>query len=290
MIKGAKPISMKDTRTELAARIRPMTEQLTDQLVDLLVGKLEDSLGHLSESIGAALASVTGSINEEERPKVLRGGKRKQLINGEAPRRRNHCANCGAEGFQTKTCGVTHDKNGPIPRSNGRSASPRKSQAATTEDDDDEEAEVDGPRDRVPVPAVASPSRPAPDPPRSRAPTPAPPAPPVKPKPVVQVDPRPAGLPKPTASFAVGSMYDETQEESPAPMFRAAPKPRSKSTPKTKREKALNEIRIENMKKLMRAKQRNVPREPIDVESEDDEDLPVMTEAEAAKIDVAQID
>lgn len=143
MVKVTKPVAlMKQTRLEIAERVRPLADRLVGQLTDALIAKLESNLSQLSSSFEAMLSSFDSNLAEplarEPVRKQLSAGRRTKVKSKDGTRR-NHCKNCGAEGFQTKTCGITHDKNGAIGARSSRQPRTRTKKRLEDLADDDEE-------------------------------------------------------------------------------------------------------------------------------------------------------
>src|SRR4051812_8719333 len=99
-------------RDDVIARLQPLLEQLADGVAELASDMARD---HLVATLEALQPAPPKPIRTSTKRRKLKASKRPakaakaKAAAGAKSGRQNHCRKCGAAGFQTKTCGRTHN-------------------------------------------------------------------------------------------------------------------------------------------------------------------------------------
>lgn len=91
--------------------------------------RVSSDLGRqLDDATVEILASVERALSTDAAPKAAKTRRDPKPAKVTSGKRRNHCKACGAEGFQTKTCGKTHNVIGQVvvPATSSRTIAPKK--------------------------------------------------------------------------------------------------------------------------------------------------------------------
>ncbi len=172
---------MKNIKRQLLKIMRPLAGRAAEDLADLLVTKLQGHIDQIAQSFDLAVSAFASELEMPDAtatkptkspkswPTAAVGQVTRAKTKSTGGKRRNHCGKCGAEGFQTKTCGRTHNVDGkggmPVKETHARAhREPRaRKSVARSEDDDEVEAAVVA----RPLPVVANQPAAPKDPPRS---------------------------------------------------------------------------------------------------------------------------
>ena len=148
------------TREAMKKLLRPKVEELVGELADLLWGRLETQLDQALDAARSALLSdLEGSLipakerNRARSNQLRRDADAAVAAGNPRPRRTVSCRNCGAVGFTSKGCGITHSIPGAAPAVvDEESTEVEEAEVAPVEVEaavqpDDEESENDPPDD-----------------------------------------------------------------------------------------------------------------------------------------------